>query len=69
MTITQARTALSHFGMTIRRTSGEFRVAPRVVVGTAIDRHFAERVSYYTNDLQDAVVTAKLMAHNFGLIW
>lgn len=51
MTRAQAREALRPLGWTLRKEGSEYRVAP---VGGSED------AAYYTNDLEDAVGTARL---------
>jgi hypothetical protein len=53
MTIKQAREELGRVGMVLRASDGEFRVNVR---------GGAESTAYYTNDLDDAVGTGRLMA-------
>jgi hypothetical protein len=53
MNLLEAKRELRACGMTIRRRDGEYRVN---FVGDC------EALAYYTNDIEDAVATAKLMA-------
>lgn len=50
MTQSEARRILRDLGWTLRCSDGEYRVAPR---GASEDR------AYYTNDLDDAIGTAR----------
>lgn len=54
MTRTQAKSTLRALGYTMTVTDGEFRIAP--VAGTPAQK---EAQAYYTNDLGDAVSTAR----------
>ena len=59
MTVKQAKAELKSLGLTIKKMEcGDYRVA------VAYDNN-AEVCAYYTNDLRDAVATARIMAkHN-----
>jgi hypothetical protein len=73
MTLKHARTIAHTLDMTIRHLDGEYRVAPRVGARSCwvasygvmtADR--AEKLAYYTNDLDDAVATARQMAREWA---
>lgn len=52
MTYTEAQAELHRLGITLRKRDGEYRI-------NYIDGH--ERTAYYTDDLGDAIGTARLM--------
>ena len=58
MTLAQARTLAASMGYTIRKSAGEYAVIPRTG-----SREQREDRTYYTDDLQDALDTARDMAH------
>jgi hypothetical protein len=55
-TVTEARQRLSFSGMRLTRKDAEFRVAYAELPYAA-----AEASAYYTNDLEDAVITGSKM--------
>jgi len=55
MTVAEARKAIQALGLTLRYLGGEYRVDFRY-------SHRQHDTAYYTNDLEDAVGTARLMA-------
>ncbi|WP_266156792.1 hypothetical protein [Dyella silvatica] len=53
----QAREELASYGMTLRCTDGEYRVTFK-----GWPRERAEAVAHYTDDIDDAVNTGRVMA-------
>lgn len=62
LTLKQAKEICGNLGMTLRKTDGEYRVTYRVTASDWKTREQAEEYAYYTNDLSDAVATARLMS-------
>lgn len=62
MTLVEARQRLALSGMRITRKDREFRVAY-----AELPFHVAEPSAYYTDDLEDAVITGSKMRHTFPL--
>jgi hypothetical protein len=62
MTLVEARQRLALSGMRISRKDREFRVSY-----AELPFHAAEPSAYYTDDLEDAVITGSKMRHTFPL--
>lgn len=56
MTLRDAKLTVATLGLTLRKREGEYRVTVRTT-----DHELAERMAYYTNDINDAVATAQLI--------
>ncbi len=62
ITLAEARQRLAQSGMRISRRDREFRVSY-----AELPYHDAEPSAYYTDDLEDAVITGSRMRHTFPL--